>query len=382
MDLVVAHDTGSHREIDDERTLNQSGRVHVGLARHDRGFTHHVGARCEHGESHHDLGADQSPQSSTSCVDRTSHGDSSDSAEGQQDEDHGDLHDHAASPRRVGEIAEATADPPGLPHAGHHGEWCRVGGRARESTDRLRTSATGDEDRDQSADPQRDRTHVHGVDENCDTGERHRTRMAADREGDESGRADERHRGLPPRRRQSPFSIVVVGRHDENQEHESGDQNETDDRPDTETCVEDATPDIGVDQAGPTGRLEIHAVHRKMNQGGESEYDERSEHHRSDPPPIDEPTHEERQPAEGRHHGEERDPTDDRRHRVNTGGTRSSGQNSADQLADVDATRADRPDGERERALHHMAVARHHTPRDHVDAVGQGREPREHDRGG
>lgn len=322
MDLVVADDTGSHREVDDERTLNQSGRVHVGLTRHDRRFAHHVGARCEHGQRHHDFGGDQSPHATRSRVDRTSHGESGDSSEGQQDEDHGDLHDHAAPPRRVGQITEATADPPGLPHAGHHGEWCRVGGRARESTDRLRTSATGDEDRDQAADPQRDRTQVHGVDENRDTSERHRTRVTPDREGDESRRTDERHRGLPPRRHRSLLgAMVVVGRNGEDQENEYRDQNEADDRPDSEARVEDATPDVGVDQTGPTGRLEIHAVHREVYQGGESEHDERSEHHRSDPTTIDEASHEEDQPAEGRHHGEERDPTHEHRHRVDTRGT-------------------------------------------------------------
>ena len=66
MDLVVADHTGSHREIDDERTLDQGGRVHIGLTRHDRGFTDHVGAGREDGESHHDLGAEQPPHSTRS----------------------------------------------------------------------------------------------------------------------------------------------------------------------------------------------------------------------------------------------------------------------------------------------------------------------------
>lgn len=98
--------------------------------------------------------------------------------------------------------------------------------------------------------------------------------MAAHREGHESGCADQGRRGLPPRRRHPSFGTIVVGRYDENEEHEYGDQSEANDRPDTETRVEHATPDIGVDQTRPVGRLEIHTLYREVHEGGQSEHDE------------------------------------------------------------------------------------------------------------
>ena len=222
---------------------------------------------------------------------------------------------------------------------------------------------------------------MYGIDPHRETGQGHRTRMPAHRESHESRNTDESSRRLPPRRRQSlPSPLVVVGRNGESKCDEQADQTETHERSDTESSLEDATPGIGVEQARPTRRSEVHALNGEVNQGGKSENDERPEHRRAHPTSIDERTHDECQGTECDHQREKRDPANDDQHRVDTGGTRASRQNTSDQVADVDTAEVGRADREGECTLNQVAITRHHPPSHDVNTVVEFRKPGEKNR--
>lgn len=199
--------------------------------------------------------------------------------------------------------------------------------------------------------------------------------MAADGEGHEDAGAHQSGRRLPPRRTESSASPrLVVGRNDKHQRHEQSDETESHQCADTEPRVEHSTPGVHVEQARPSGRLEIHALKCEVHDGRESENGEGGQDQRAQTTAIDERVHEESRSPEGDHHGEVRQPSHDHQRGVDPRRSGTTGENATDQLTHVDITGVGRSHREREGTSYEMSVARHHTPGDDMDAVVQRRE--------